>query len=188
MAIVAKLDAAERLIVAGILMSERGDDALATHVIAASALNMLRELIKNGGDDYAAWVLQQGLWHAASAKLKGTPLSLPTTTEIDQLIDDVAAGIDKGAIKQATDLKITLTPEQLRKQLDYVVKPYNFLKHADRDPLATLDESDVDAVGTIIHALTAYSILCPGKALPDEIAPFLAKHDLMPDQSSPGAI
>ena len=187
MAIVSKLDAAERLIVAGILMSERDEDALAIHVIAASALNMLRELIQNGRDDYAAWVLQQGLWHAAWAKLKGAPVNLPTTPEIDQLIDDVAAGIDNGAIKQATDLKVTLTPGQLRQQLAYVVKPYNFLKHADRDPLATLDESDVDAVGTIMHALTAYSMLCPGKTLPEEIAPFLAKHDLMPDQSGSGS-
>lgn len=167
-------------------MSERGEDALAIHVIASSALNMLRELIQNGGNDYAAEVLQQGLWYAASARLNGAPVNLPTTHEIDRLIDDVAAGIDKGTIKQATDLKITLTPEQLHQQLAYVVKPYNFLKHADRDPLATLDESDVDAVGTIIHALTAYSMLCPGKALPEAIAPFLAKHDLLPNQSDTG--
>lgn len=182
MAIVSKLDAAERMIVAAILMSERGEDGLAIHVIACSALNMLRELIQSEGDDYAARVLQQGLWYAASAKLNGAPVNLPTTQEIDELIDDVAAAMDKGTINQAADLEITLTPEQLRKQLAYVVKPYNFLKHADRDPLATLDESDVDTVGTITHALTAYSMLRPGKALPEEIAPFLAKHDLMPDQ------
>lgn len=50
MATVTKLDATERLIVTGIVMLERGDDSLAVHVVAASALNMLREMIHHGGD------------------------------------------------------------------------------------------------------------------------------------------
>lgn len=179
MATVDKLTAAERLIVSGIEMVERGDDPLAIHVVATSALNLLREMIAKGGEDYSAWVLRQGLFHAATAQLKGTPAKLPTTPEIDALIGDVAAGIDKGEIKEPSDLKVTLTTEALRKLLDYIIRPFNFLKHAQRDPLATLDESDVDPEGAIIHALTAFSVLAPGQALPDQVAPFLAKHGLV---------
>jgi hypothetical protein len=76
---------AERLIVSGILMTERGEDPFAIHVVAASTLNMLRELIQQGGDDYGAWVLRQGLFEAASALLKGSPASLPTSTQTDHL-------------------------------------------------------------------------------------------------------
>lgn len=178
MTTVSKLAAAERLIVTGIAMSERGEDPLAIHVVAASALNMLRELIQQGGDDYAVWVLQQGLFHAASARRKDTPINLPTTHEMDALIADVAAGMDAGLINQPADLIITLNADELRKLLAYVTRPYNFLKHAQRDPLATLDESDIDPVGVIVHALTAYSMLCPGRELPEQIAAFLAAHDL----------
>lgn len=185
MATVDKLTAAERLIVGGIAMVERGDDALAIHVVAASALNLLREMIAKGGDDYSAWVLRQGLFHAATAQLNGTPAKLPTTPEIDALIADVATGIEKGEIKEPSDLTVTLSPEELRKLLDYVIRPFNFLKHAQRDPLATLDEGDVDPEGAIIHALTAFSVLAPGRALPEQIGPFLAKHDLAPDRTDP---
>lgn len=178
MAKVGKLDAAERLIVSGIRMSGRGDDPFAVHVVASSALNMLRELIQEGGDDYSAWVLRQGLFLLASARLKGAPINLPTTPEIDALIDDVAAGIGKGAIKEPSDLTITLSADERRKLVAYIIRPFNFLKHAQRDPLATLDESDVDPDGAIIHALTAYSMLCPEKPLPEEVAPFLKAHDL----------
>lgn len=179
MAQVSKLDAAERLIVSGINMVERGEDPIAIHVVAASALNMLRELIQEKGDDYTAWVLREGLHLLATARLKGMPINLPTTPEIDALIDDVARGIETGAIKEPTDLKVTLDTEERRRLVAYIIRPFNFLKHAQRDPLATLDEDDVDQEGAIIHALTAYSVLRPGRALPEQVAPFLAKHDLL---------
>src|SRR3546814_9951197 len=60
-----------------------------------------------------------------------------------------------------------------------LTRPFNFLKHAQRDPLATLDDLDVDPVGTIVHALTAFSMVCPEQKLPDQIAPFHSKHGVM---------
>lgn len=169
---------AERLIVAAIAMSDRGDDALAIHVVASSALNLLRELIEKGGNNYMEQVLKLGMFHAASEVRKGAQLTIPTNASIDALIANVIGGMEAGEINQPSDLIITLDAEALRKLLDYVIRPFNFLKHAQRDPLATLDESDIDPDGAIIHALTAFSFVCPGKELPGEIAPFLAKHGL----------
>lgn len=174
-----KLEAAERLIVAGIGMSERGEDPLAIHVVASSTLSLLRELIQANGDNYAAKVLKEGLFHAASFELTGKPVPRPTTPEIDALIDKVAAGIEGGHIKAPDDITVTLNSDELRDLLAYITRPFNFLKHAQRDPLAILDEEDVDPQGTLIHALTAYGMLRPGQALPDKIAPFLAKHGLL---------
>jgi hypothetical protein len=178
-AVIDKLEAAERLIVAGIGMSERGEDPLAIHVVASSTLSLLRELIQANGDNYAARVLKEGLFHAASFELAGKPVPLPTTPEIDALIHNVAAGINGGQIKTSDDIKVTLNTDELRDLLAYIIRPFNFLKHAQRDPLATLDDDDVDPQGTIIHALTAYGMLRPTQALPDTIAPFLAKHGLL---------
>ncbi|OYW46416.1 MAG: hypothetical protein B7Z08_01080 [Sphingomonadales bacterium 32-68-7] len=178
MATLDKPEAAERMIVSAIAMTERGDDPLAIHVVAASALSLLRELIDKSGDPYVAQVLKLGLFTAAAARLQGEPIPLPTTPEIDAVIDRVVAGIDAGEIAAPADLILNLTADELRGMLGYIVRPYNFLKHADRDPLATLDEGDLDPEGVIIHALTAFSMVRPGKALPEEIKPFLIRHKL----------
>lgn len=178
MATIDKPAAAERMIVSAIAMSDRGDDPLAIHVVAASALNLLRELIEKSGDNYVVQVLKLGVFTAATARLKSEPITLPTNPAIDALIEKVMGGIDAGEIKQASDLIVTLSADELRDMLGYIIRPFNFLKHAQRDPLATLDESDFDPDGVIIHALTAFSLICPGKPLPKEIAPFLAKHNL----------
>jgi hypothetical protein len=52
-------------------------------------------------------------------------------------------------------------------------------KHAQRDPLATMDDTDLDPDGVIVHALSAYSMTDPGKGLPDSVRPFLERHGLM---------
>lgn len=179
MATINKPEAAERLIVAAIGMSDREEDALATHVVASSALNLLRELIEAGGDNYVEQVLKLGLFAAASARLNGDAITLPTNPQIDALIDKVGGGIKAGEISQPSDLTVTLDKDELRKLLDYITRPFNFLKHAQRDPLATLEDEDVDPDGTIVHALTAFSMVCPGQKLPDHIAPFLSKHGVI---------
>ncbi|RSY81075.1 hypothetical protein DAH66_15395 [Sphingomonas koreensis] len=178
MALIDKPAAAERMIVSAIAMSERGDDPLAIHVVASSALNLLRELIEKSGDNYVAQVLKLGVFTMAAARAKGEPVTLPTNPDIDALIDSVAAGIEAGEVNQPSDLTIALSTEALRDMIGYIIRPFNFLKHAQRDPLATLDEADVDADGAIGHALTAFTLVCPGKPLPDQIKPFLERHGL----------
>src|SRR3546814_7498630 len=116
-------------------MSDRGEDALATHVVASSALNLLRELIEAGGENYVEQVLKLGLFSAASARLKGDPITLPTNPKIDALIEKVVGGLKAGEVTQPSDLTVTLDKETLRKLPDYITKQFNFLKHAQRDPL-----------------------------------------------------
>jgi len=98
---------------------------------------------------------------------------------MDTFVDKVVASIEAGVVKETSDLTINLTADEQRKLIGYIIRPFNFLKHADRDPLATLDESDFMPDRAIIHALTAFSMVCPAKPLPDTIAPFLAKHGLI---------
>lgn len=184
MATIDKPAAAERLVVSAIIMAERGEDPLAIHVVAASALNVLRDLITNAGDDYVDQILKVGAFTIASAQVKGEPVTLPTNAAMDAIVEKIVGGIEAGEVAQASDLIITLTAAERRQLLDYIVKPYNFLKHADRDPLATLEETDIDPEGVIAHALTALSMVRPSKSLPDEIKPYLERHDLLaPTQS-----
>src|SRR3546814_7842376 len=71
---------------------------------------------------------------------------------IDDIVDTVVRGIDEGGWKTATDVVIATPKKEVRAWLDYIFKPYTFLKHADQDPLATLAESDFDPEGEIGRA------------------------------------
>ncbi|HEY0150129.1 MAG TPA: hypothetical protein VGB70_14145 [Allosphingosinicella sp.] len=178
MALIDKLTGAERMIVSAINMSNRGDDPLAIHLVASSALNLLRELIDRSGDNYVAEVLKQGLFMIASARAKGEPIALPISPDSDKLIEDLSVAIRAGEINRPADITVALNSEELRALLGYIIRPFNFLKHAQRDPQATLDEADLDPDGAITHALTAFALVCPEKPLPDEVLSFVKKHNL----------
>ncbi|MED5547295.1 MAG: hypothetical protein VYD90_18845 [Pseudomonadota bacterium] len=79
----------------------------------------------------------------------------------------------------AANLVITLSVAEPLWLLDYIITPYNFFKHADRDPLATLEEDDIDPDGVIGHALTALTMISSGRALSDTIKHYLESHDPM---------
>lgn len=172
---ISKASAAERMVLSAINMAERGEDALAIHVVAASALNVLRDLIDKSGDEYVDRSLKIGIFALAACRRQGEPMKLPTNAAVDDIVDHVVAGIDAGEVTQASDLTINLSVLERRAMLDYIVRPYNFLKHADRDPLATLDESDIDPHGTIAHALSALAMVSPDKELPPAAKGYLER-------------
>src|SRR3546814_4848745 len=121
-------------------MSERGEDALATHVVASSALNLLRELIEAGGENYVEQVLKLGLFSAASARLTGDPITLPTNPQIDALIEEVVGGLKAGEVTQPSDLTVTLDKEELRKLPYAIQRPFHLPTHAQTATLATPDD------------------------------------------------
>jgi hypothetical protein len=157
---------------------------LAIHVVAASALNVLRDLIKKAGDEYVEQVLKIGAFTIASARVKGEPVNLPSSPEMDAVVGKVMGGIAAGEVTRAADLIINLDAAGRRALLNCIVKPYNFLKHADNDPLATMDDSDIDPDHVIGHALSALTMVSPGKSLPDTIKPYLKRRDLMVSEQS----
>lgn len=179
MAIVDKLTAAERLMQNAVDMIDRKDDPLAIHVVASSALSLLRELVGTSGDDYVAQLIKDGVFRAAQAKLQGLPTGMPDAEAIDHIVETVTHGIEAGAIKSAADIVIVTPKKEVRAWLDYIFKPYNFLKHADRDPLATLDESDFDPEGALAHAVTAYLMARGDGKLPETFTAFLKKQGIL---------
>lgn len=179
MAIVEKMTAAERLMQNAVDMIDRKDDPLAIHVVASSALSLLRELVGTSGDDYVAQLIKDGVFRAAQAKLQGLPTGMPDAEAIDHIVETVTHGIEAGAIKSAADIVIVTPKKEVRAWLDYIFKPYNFLKHADQDPLATLDESDFDPEGALAHAMTAYLMARGDGKLPETFTVFLKKQGIL---------
>src|SRR4051794_3000482 len=108
MAEIDKATAAERLVVNAIIMAERGEDPLAIQVVAASALQVLRDLIKKAGDEYVEQVLKVGAFTIASARVKGLSVNLPPNAQMDAVVEKIVVGIEAGEATQASDLIINL--------------------------------------------------------------------------------
>jgi hypothetical protein len=176
MAVVEKAVAAERLIGAAITMVERGDDPLAAHLVATSALNILRDLIRKTNQEYVTEVFKRGMFTLANARAAGEPINLDIPPQAAAQIDELAEAIAAGAVTGPDDLGVA--HEKPWELLEYIVRPSNFLKHADRDPLATLDEAHFDPVGAIAHALAAYAMVRPDHPISEQIKAFMDQHGI----------
>lgn len=172
---ITKQSAAHRLIVAAAEMLEGHADPLAIHVVAASALNMLRELVDQQGASYQKRVLSTGLWQLAVSKSEGAP-SEHLGSELNRVLDLIIAGMGDGSVSSPADVDLWLSREDEYGLLRHIVAPFNFLKHANRDPEGTIDEADVRPVDATMHAITAYGMLFPGDELPPQIRLLVEKH------------
>ena len=172
--VITKQAAAQRLILSAVKMFERSDDPLAIHVVASSALNLLRELTQARGPNFTTLSVREGIFRAALSRAKGKPEPfLGSAEELDGVIDQIVQLIQSGAVKSAEDLEISGGEIDERKYLDKIIRPFNFLKHAQRDPLTTLDEGDVDPFDALTHAIGAFYFLFPGEQLQEEVIDFL---------------
>ena len=179
-----KQEAAKRLIQSAVSMTNAGSDQLAVHVVATSALNLLRELMKVGGEGFTEKVISSALFFGATKKLEGKDTLLPDQPQLNELIDRMATDIEAGHLTDPSELKFKGARKLERQALRHLVDPYNFLKHADKDPLGTLEEADVQPVEATCFAVTAYSLLFPTDTFDEEIGKFLDVH-IGPGTSKP---
>src|SRR3546814_11259530 len=100
MANVDKMTAAERLMQNAVDMIDRKDDPLAIHVVASSALSLLRELVATSGDDYVTQLVKDGLFRAAQSKIQGLPTGMREPETIDHIVDTVVRGTEEGGGKR----------------------------------------------------------------------------------------
>src|SRR3546814_9879022 len=122
MTIVDKMTAAERLMQNAVDMIDRKDDPLAIHVVASSALSLLRELVGTRGDDYVAQLIKDALFRAAQSKIQGLPTGMPESATVDHTVEPVVLGIEEGGWKTAADVVIATPKQEDRARHDYILK------------------------------------------------------------------
>lgn len=166
-----KQAAALRLIEGAARMCAAGEDAVVVHVVAASALNLLRELLAKRGPGLVEQLLQAGVHQAALTRMQGG--QVPEDEELKRQLDLIVDAIEAGAVTEPADLNVIMGPHTERGLLDPMLRPFNFLKHAQNDPLATLDEADVTPVEALSLAIVAYMMLFPGEAMSPSVQAFL---------------
>lgn len=170
-----KQAAARRLISSAVILARVEGDPLAIHLLAASALNLLRELLRGRGPDYVSRAIVEGLFQAASRLALGEPAPFATDPYTDELLREIAERIKSGNLRSADDIKVT-GPSVEYEHMKHITGPFNFLKHADRDPLAHLNESAFRPVETILHAVCAYVMLFPDQGLDAHVGDFAMEH------------
>ena len=168
--------AAHRLIVAAVEMCERADEPLAIHVVAASALNILRELIRKRGTTYGSEAFKAMLIHAAQQKQQGINVFSFDHDELNELVDYVSQLLIDDKIDTLDDLGYSMSWNVEKELLKSITEPFKFLKHADRDSNSLLPEGEVEPVLATMSAISAFAILFPNQLLSDSVRSFLKKY------------
>jgi len=168
-----KQAAAHRLIASSIRMANDGEDALARHVVAASAVNLLRELIADRGPNLTEHALQYSFYSQAMARIDGRPTGFENEEAVCAIVDRIVEAINAGQVKSYMDLRVEVSAAEERRMLDSILRPFNFLKHAQRDPLATLNQDDVNPLHALQVAIAAYYFLFPGETMTPDILAFV---------------
>ena len=165
---VTKFAAAERQLRAAIRMFFVEEDELAIHTIASAAYRFLADLKDDRGMDEAADAHLTAIFYAVRSYKRGTlPKHMTGNPEMMAQIAEMAAILPIGADSRIADVKASMDAESAQRYWRNRNKAANFLKHADKDPSATLDVTDVDNTHLLMQCLSAYTDLFKNQLVPE---------------------
>lgn len=157
---VTKFAAAERQLRAALRLFFVEEDELAIHTIASAAYRLLVDLKDDRGMDEAADTHLTAIFYAVRSYKRGTlPKHMAGDPEVMAQIAEMASILPIEADSRIEDVKASMDAESAQRYWRNRNKAANFLKHADKDPSATLDVTDVDNAHLLMQCLSAYSDL-----------------------------
>ena len=165
--VINKLEAARRQIDAAIRMTFDNEDELAIHTVAAAGYRILREILAKRGRHDLEELLRIGVYSwsesLAHGKLSDNELKYLKSLEppwVFDLVSNVADAIRLNGEKiTPDDVPAFLGQEGKIQHYRSMSQTADFLKHADRDPKATLSLKDVNNSELILHASVAYYLV-----------------------------
>ena len=98
-------------------------DPLAMHIVASSALNLLRELSNIDGVRFVARVYQSALYDAAVKRLSGEETGLPDHPVVSGWVEGIAEAIKSGGVKGPNDITINDEKKSRSKHLSIWLIP-----------------------------------------------------------------
>lgn len=189
---------AVRLIRSAVISYLRDDDKLAVFLLARSAMRILHDLSEHRDADSIELNLKRGFFYWAK-ELSENQFQGPD--EIRENLEPLALNIVKGRLSKPEEIDLKgYTDTQKKEVLSRINKEYNFIKHADRDPIASINEGDVDHVLALQMACQSLFDLFPnveffeaylfkylmqrknGKGYSADVDPFPANFDEIPDE------
>lgn len=171
---VTKFAAAERQLRAAIRMFFEEEDELAIHTVASAAYRLLSDLKDERGLDEAADAYLTSIFYAVRSYKRGTlPKHMSNDPELMAQIAEMAALLPIEADSSIGDVKASIDAESAQRYWRNRNKAANFLKHADKDPSATLDATDVDNANLLMQCLGAYTDLFKDQLAPEGLVLWL---------------
>lgn len=173
-----KQTVAYRLLSAAVDAIDNHLEPLAAYLCAASALNVLSDLIRARGATYGNRLFAEAIFEAADSALheRQPVYNLPNDPQIEAAVEKVKSAIANGLVATASDI-ITDMPRSIeRRAFDPIVRPFNFMKHADRDGDEMIDEAELLPLPVALQAIAAYAILFPEEPLPGVFREFVKRH------------
>jgi hypothetical protein len=159
-----KLEAARRQLDAAIRMTFDTEDELAIHTVAAAAYRILRDILEKRGRHDKEELVRAGVYDAARSLAHGQ-MSDDEIEDLKQLqlfrlVSFVAEDIKvRGDQVTPSDVPVGLSKTEKLSDWQSMSAAANFLKHADRQPDATLPLDEVDNDALVIRACAAYAML-----------------------------
>ncbi|MCP5397542.1 MAG: hypothetical protein H6918_12600 [Sphingomonadaceae bacterium] len=165
-----------RLINSAVSMIEAGIDPLAIHAIAASASNLLRELVAVRGPNYGSRVFASALFEQAIARVENrlAVADLPDDPEVEKAVQQIEDAIRNGQVSSPDDVVINMSGKIEAKAMRHISAPFNFMKHGDRDPDGLLNERELRPREALMHAISAFSFLFPNEPLEEATHAFVS--------------
>lgn len=161
-----KLAAAQRQLHAAIRMTLHGEDELAIHTLAAAAYGILRDLKRSRGRSELSDAVGIGLYLYARNVLDGIPdpvldRDCKESPTLKSIVDYILELIRSGKVQSADDVNRFLKFSDESSYWRWFNLPANFLKHADRDPIAVLNLDMIENKRLLLGALVAYTYFFP---------------------------
>jgi hypothetical protein len=139
-----KVTVAKRQLDTAIRMYFAAEDALAIHTLASAALRVLRDLLGRNKQDLTTETIRGGMIEIARAYLQGA-LPEDETESLGRsgfmrVIERLSEAIREGDLDR---IQINVKTGREVDRLFWPSGSANFLKHADRDAEAVIDEGEV---------------------------------------------
>lgn len=158
---VTKAAAARRQLDAAIRLWFAEEDDLAIHTVGAAAYRILRDLMEKRDLQPAGEFVRLGLFSFAQSVVEGRDVNLPDGAEIQAIIDRLAEAIKAGEVRSVDDISPIRDRNGWWKTFNV---PADFLKHADRDLDAGIQESDIDNKSLLLSACGTYARIFSGSS------------------------
>ena len=165
---ITKLEAARRQLCAAVRFFIHGEDELAVHTVTAAAARIIRDLRAQRGHDEAGEERLGLLYGAIGMYRSGDiprliaddPESMAYIREISDLFPTITADSTWDDF-QALVGEVSMPPELVNAYWKERNRIANFLKHADRDSGAHIDEGEIDNLHFLMSTVVAYQQLVP---------------------------
>ena len=170
-----KKETASRLIRAGVKMLECEVDDIAVHIIGSAALRLLSDLLEVKGRQFETELFRLAIFEDAKRIVVGLKPVLPDHPGIDEVTARLVSRLRSGLVSTVEDVSLTWDDDDRRILARTHLRPYDFARHADRNPSETIDLSEFRPSYVLSLAISALAFLDPGRPVEPEIQEFIEK-------------